>query len=274
MEFSIARQRFIQEVRQPDEQINLEKAALYIAQEAKPDLEVDAYPTQLDAIAAAIQSHLPQESYPLRIVQTINHHLYEDLGFAGNETDYYDPRNSFLSDVIDRRTGIPITLSLVYLAIAKRLSFPMVGIGMPGHFLIRPNVEEMELFVDAFHGGEILFLQDCQNRLNQMYGQSVEMQPQFFEAVTNRQFLARMLTNLKHIYLSRGEINPCLAAIERILILFPDAPLELRDRGVIYFRTDRPIEARQDLERYLTLMPSADDRAIIQSVLSQIENPS
>ncbi|MBW4421317.1 MAG: transglutaminase-like domain-containing protein [Myxacorys californica WJT36-NPBG1] len=274
MEFSIARQQFFQEVRQPDEQINLEKAALYIAQETRPDLDVDAYLTKLDAIAKAIQPHLPQESYPLRVVQLINHHLYEDLGFVGNETDYYDPRNSFLNDVIDRRTGIPITLSLLYLAIAKRLAFPMVGIGMPGHFLIRPDVEEMELFVDAFHGGEILFLQDCQNRLNQMYGQPVEMQPQFFESVTNRQFLARMLTNLKHIYLSRGEISACLSAIERILILFPDAPLELRDRGVIYFRTDRWIEARQDLERYLTLMPLAEDREIIQTLLIQIENSS
>ncbi|NDJ16028.1 SirB1 family protein [Myxacorys almedinensis] len=272
MEFSTARQRFFNEVRQPDEQIDLEKAALYIAQEANPNLEVNQYLNTLDAIAATIREQLPENLYPLRLVQAINHHLYTDLNFSGNQIDYYDPRNSFLNEVIDRRTGIPITLSLVYLAIAKRLNFPMVGIGMPGHFLIRPEVEEMELFVDPFHQGEVLFMQDCQHRLNQMYGQPVEMQPTFLEAVTNRQFLARILTNLKHIYLNRREINACLSTIERILILFPEAPFELRDRGVIYFRTDRWIEARQDLEAYLAIMPAADDRAIVQNLLTRIES--
>jgi regulator of sirC expression with transglutaminase-like and TPR domain len=270
MEFSNARQQFFQEVRQSDEHINLEKAALYIAQEANPNLDVEEYLNAIDTMADEVRERLPQESYPLRIVQTINHYLYEDLGFSGNQVDYYDPRNSFLDQVLDRRTGIPITLSLVYLAIAKRLDFPMVGIGMPGHFLIRPDVEEMELFVDPFHQGEILFMQDCQDRLNQLYGQAVEMQPQFLETVSSRQFLARMLTNLKHIYLNRGEIAACLSAIERILILFPEAPFELRDRGIIYFRTNRWIEARQDLETYLDILPTAEDRDVIQTLLVQM----
>ncbi|MCY7320712.1 MAG: tetratricopeptide repeat protein [Phormidesmis sp. CAN_BIN36] len=270
MDFSLARQRFYQEVRQADDQINLERAALYIAQEEYPDLDVDEYLNALDTIADDIRAQLPIESYPLKIVKTINCYLYENLGFVGNTENYYDPCNSFLNDVIDRRTGIPITLSLVYLAIAQRLDFPMVGIGMPGHFLIRPIQEEMEIFVDAFAQGEILFPQDCQDRLNQMSGQSVEMQPQFLAAVTPRQFLARMLTNLKAIYLNRGELEKVLTAIERILILFPDAAFELRDRGILYFRTNRWIEARQDLEAYLEAVPMADDRDTIRKLLSRI----
>lgn len=270
MEFSIARQRFYQEVRQPEEQINLETAALYIAQEEYPDLDVEEYLNALDTMAEEIQERLPDESYPLRILQTINQYLYKDLDFKGNSENYYDPRNSFLNDVIDRRTGIPITLSLVYLAISKRLDFSMVGIGMPGHFLIRPTVNDMEIFVDPFHDGEILFPQDCQERLSQLYKQPVEMRPEFLEAVTPRQFLARMLTNLKLIYLNQNEIEKCLATIERILILFPDAPFELRDRGVIYFQTNRWIEARQDLESYLELVPNTSDREVVQQLLDRI----
>ena len=270
MDFSLARQRFYQEVRQPDEQINLERAALYIAQEEYPDLDVDEYLNALDTIADDIREQLSIESYPLKNVKTINHYLYENLGFVGNAENYYDPCNSFLNDVIDRRTGIPITLSLVYLAIAQRLDFPMVGIGMPGHFLIRPIQEDMEIFVDAFDQGEILFPQDCQDRLNQISGQLVEMQPQFLAAVTPRQFLARMLTNLKAIYLNRGELEKVLTAIERILILFPDAAFELRDRGILYFRTNRWVEARQDLEAYLEAVPMADDRDTIRKLLDRI----
>ncbi|MCU0551052.1 MAG: SirB1 family protein [Leptolyngbya sp. Prado105] len=272
MQFSFARQRFYQEVRQDDESINLEKAALYIAQEEYPDLEIEKYLAEIDRIASEIKNRLPEASYPLKIIQTINRYLYEELGFSGNSDDYYDPCNSFLNDVIDRRTGIPISLALLYLAIAERIDFPMVGIGMPGHFLIRPAVnDEMDIFVDAFHNGEILFPQDCQERLNQLAGQPVEMRPQFLEAVSPRQFLARMLTNLKAIYLNQGKIEKCLAMIERILILFPDAAYELRDRGIIYFQTHRWIEARQDLESYLDQVPSANDRDLIQQLLDQIE---
>lgn len=269
MNVPIARQFFHQEIQQPDEQINLERAALYLAQEEYPQLDVEAYLNALDTMASEVEERLPAESYPLRIIQTINRYLYDDLGFAGNTADYYDPRNSYINDVIDRRTGIPITLSLVYLAIARRLDFPMVGVGMPGHFLIRPAVAEMEVFVDAFHGGEVMFPQDCQERLSQLYG-PVEMSPRFLAAVTPRQFLGRMLTNLKVIYLNRSDLLKGLAAIERILLLFPGTPPELRDRGVLYYRLNRLAESRQDLEAYLAAVPTAEDAGVLQQLLAVI----
>ncbi len=272
MNLSLARQFFQREVQQPDEQIHLERAALYLAQEDYPELDVEAYLSALDAMAAEVEERLPASFYPLKVIQTINHYLYDDLGFVGNTTDYYDPRNSFLNEVIDRRTGIPITLSLVYLAIAQRLGLPMVGINMPGHFLIRPNLEDVEICVDAFHEGEILFPQDCQERLVQVYGHLVEMKPAYLQAVSTRQYLARILTNLKVTYINRGELANALAAIDRILLVFPNTPLELRDRGVLYYHLERLAEAQQDLETYLALAPAAADTPAIRDLLAAIRN--
>ncbi|HEY9652500.1 MAG TPA: transglutaminase-like domain-containing protein, partial [Coleofasciculaceae cyanobacterium] len=203
---------FDNEIQQPDDQIDVAKAALYIAQADYPDLDIGAYLNALDVMADEVEERLPVERYPLRIIRSLNQYFYDDLGFIGNTNDYYDPRNSFLNEVIDRRTGIPITLSLVYLEVSRRLDFPMVGINMPGHFLIRPEFEEAGIFVDAFNQGEILFEQDCEERLTQIYGHPVPLQPQFLSPVNNRQLLARLLTNLKLIYLNNKNLSKALAA--------------------------------------------------------------
>jgi regulator of sirC expression with transglutaminase-like and TPR domain len=133
--------------------------------------------------------------------------LYGDLGFTGNNSNYYDPRNSFLNDVLARRTGIPITLALVYLEIARRIGFPMIGIGMPGHFMIRPDFEDSEIFIDTFNHGEILFAEDCRQKLMNIYQQKIPaLTAALVPPVTKRQFIARMLNNLQVIYLDRGEL--------------------------------------------------------------------
>lgn len=269
MDFPRSRQYFYQEITQPEEQIDLAKAALYIAQEQYPDLDPGEYLNALDTMADEVQ-RLPAQQYPLRIIQNINQYLYDDLGFTGNTTDYYDPRNSFLNEVIDRRIGIPITLSLVYLEVARRIDFPMVGVGMPGHFIIRPAVPQMEIFVDAFNRGEVMFPEDCQERLTQVYGQPVTLNPSFLESVTPRQFLVRMLTNLKFIYLQRQEWELALAAVERILLLFPGVPVELRDRGFIYYQMGRWAAAGDDFETYLANVPSAEDAPVIRRLLNQL----
>jgi regulator of sirC expression with transglutaminase-like and TPR domain len=271
MMFSIARQRFYQELQQPDEAVDITKCALFIAQEEYPNLEVDAYLNALDTMADEVRERLPIERYPLRILKVINQYLYNDLGFRGNTEDYYDPRNSFLNDVVERRTGIPITLSLVYLAIAQRIDFPMVEVNMPGHFLIRPDLPDLDLLVDPFYQGEILFKDDCQTRLTQIYGHAVPLQPNFFERPSPRRFLARMLMNLKAIYLQQEDLLKTLACTERMLLLFPDTPLELRDRGLLYYQLQRWTEARYDLEAYLTRTPNAPDRSIIERLLAQIQ---
>lgn len=274
MQLSLARRCFIREIRQSDETINLERAALYLALEEHPTLDVDVTLEQLDRMAAVVRDRLPEPRYPLRVIAVINHYLYEELGFSGNRQDYYDPQNSHLNQVLDRRLGIPITLALVYLAIAKRIDFPMMGVGMPGHFLIRPVVEEMDVYVDAFNGGEVLFRQDCAALLQKLYQQPVTLRSEFLQPISNRQFLARMLGNLKGIAINQNNIQSALAAVERILLLFPEASGELRDRGILYFQLRRWSEARQDLEGYLATMPPLGDRSLVQDMLEQIARQS
>lgn len=270
MDLRRSRQYFSQEISQPDEQIDLAKAALYIAQEEYPDIDPNEYLNILDLMASEVQERLPTQRYPLRIIQGINQYLYQDLGFTGNIDDYYDPRNSYFNEVIDRQTGIPITLSLVYLEVARRIDFPMVGVGMPGHFLIRPEFEEVGIFVDAFDGGKILFPEDCQERLSEVYGQPMTLRPEFLKSVTPRQFLVRMLTNLKLIYLRQEELELAFAAVERILLLVPEAPGELRDRGLIYYQMGRWVAAADDFETYLAKVPNAEDAPVIRRLLNQL----
>lgn len=272
MNFSSARQYFYQEIQQPDDRIDLAKAALYIAQEEYPELDPEEYLNALDTMAVELQERLPSSQYPLRVIQSINQYLYDDLGFAGNKTEYYDPRNSFLNDVIDRRVGIPITLALVYLELSRRIDFPMVGVGMPGHFLIRPDISDMGIFIDAFDGGEVIFAEDCQERLSQMFQQPVELKPEFLARVSHRQLLARMLTNLKYIYLKEQKLAKTLAVVERILLLFPGVSLELRDRGFLYYQLGHYSQAADDLQSYLAKVPDAEDAAAIRWLLDELGN--
>lgn len=271
MDFSPIRQRFYQHVQQQEAQIDLAAAALYIAQEEYLDLEVQSYLDALDQMAEQVRSRLPQSHYPLTVIRTLNQYLFEELGFKGNTDQYYDPRNSFLNDVMERRVGIPLTLSLVYLEVARRIDFPMAGVGMPGHFLIRPTLEDMAIFVDPFHGGEVMFEEDCRDRLRQIYGKSANLQPKHLAVVGPKALLSRMLSNLKLIYLHHHDWAKALAAVERILLMFPEATLELRDRGLIYYQQGRLIEARCDLERYLNQRSDAADAFEIRQVLAQIE---
>jgi regulator of sirC expression with transglutaminase-like and TPR domain len=213
--------QFSIEIDRADREINLAKAALYIAQIEDPDLDLDRYLGLLDTMATEVAQKLPKTRYPLKTIQTINQYLYTEHNFLGNEQDYYNPKNSFLNDVLDLQTGIPLTLAIVYLEIAKRIDFPMVGIGMPGHFLIRPDFEDSEIFVDAFDRGEILFAEDCRQKLMNIYQQDVPiLPPEILQPVTNRQILFRMLNNLQSIYLNQPNFDKALVIknwIESIL---------------------------------------------------------
>jgi regulator of sirC expression with transglutaminase-like and TPR domain len=270
MVMSPARQWFQDLVQCPESDLDLTTAALAIAQEEYPTLDPDHAWAQLAALAEEVRSRLPAAPYPLKIIQAINQVLYSEHHFRGNADHYYDPRNSFLNDVLDRRLGIPITLALVYLDIARRIDFPMVGIGMPGHFLIRPEFEAAGIFVDAFNQGEILFEQDCEALLSQIYQRPITLQTHFLEPVTAKPFLARMLNNLKQIYLNQSEFQKGIACCDRILLLFPDHPFELRTRGLLHYELHHWPEAQHDLQQYLRLTPNAQDAIMIQRLLLEI----
>ncbi|MBD2426363.1 tetratricopeptide repeat protein [Phormidium sp. FACHB-1136] len=264
-------ERLVKELRQAPDQVNLARAALYVAQEEYPDLDIPAHLEMIGRMAETLGQRLPKTSYPLKLIRAINQYLFEDLNFRGNTADYYDPRNSFLNDVLHRRVGIPITLSLVYLELAQRIGFPMVGVGMPGHFLIRPTGEDMAIFVDPFHQGEILFEQDCRDRFQHLFGDGAPFSTDHLTPITPTAFVVRILANLKMIYLQQRNVAKALDAINRILLISPEATGEWRDRGLIHYQQGQNDKALLDLQRYLYESPNATDAYEIRRVIQQIE---
>ncbi|MBD2178796.1 tetratricopeptide repeat protein [Pseudanabaena sp. FACHB-1998] len=252
---------------------HLIEGTLAIAWEEYPRMDLGYYREMLDRMVSDLQPRLAQINYPLKIVQEINQYLFVEQGFIGNDNDYYDPRNSFINDVLERRLGIPLSLSIIYMAIGDRLKFPIEGISFPGHFIVRPQHPDIEIFIDPYNKGEILFPEDCAAKLAQLYGREVPLQKEYLQPVGVRRILDRLLTNLKLIYLRRREPTKALAAIERSLMLNPDVPTQWRDRGLICYQLDRHTEARIDLENYLQQLPYADDTQIIKQLIAEMGEP-
>lgn len=265
---------FYQEVNQPDKELDLARASLLFALAEYPDLNIKKYLDLLDRIAGEIAAQLTPERYPLKVIKTINNHLFNHYKFRGNKANYYDPNNSFLHQVLDHKLGIPISLSVVYLAIAQRLNFPMVGIGMPGHFLIRPEFEEVGIFVDPFNQGEILFEADCQARLDETYNTQLSLDSSWLAPVSKKQILSRMLNNLKFIYLHRREIDKALATMSAMVQIFPENIEEIRDRGLLYYQTKRWDEAVLDLKYFLQVAPNSEDAPMIEILLAKMNQVS
>jgi regulator of sirC expression with transglutaminase-like and TPR domain len=199
-----------------EDQIDLAAVALEIARIAYPDLNAAPYLRRLDEIAAQVESG---RNDPLSVIEAINECLFERLGFRGNSEDYFDPRNSFLNDVLDRRTGIPITLSVVYMEVARRIDLAIFGVGFPGHFLVK-HPGDPEIIVDCFHQGKILLAQDCEARLEEVYGRPLPLAPEYLQVVNKKQIVTRMLQNLHAVYTQSQErgmiqqVEGILAAIE------------------------------------------------------------
>jgi regulator of sirC expression with transglutaminase-like and TPR domain len=250
---------FARALAHPEPELDLGRAALLIAQGEYPGLDVDHYLRRLDAMAASIGPEVALEAEPTRRIFLLNRFLFITEGFRGNVEHYYDPRNSFLNDVLDRKLGIPITLSTLYMEVAKRLDLPVVGVGFPGHFLVKYVLGEKEILIDPFHRGAILTQADCRRRLKEMTDGSVTLRPEHLQSVTKRQILSRMLSNLKHIYLRARSFPKALRVMDLMLIANPDDPAEVRDRGLLLSQAGRLGAALRDLERYLAMAPRAED---------------
>jgi regulator of sirC expression with transglutaminase-like and TPR domain len=192
------------------------------------------------------------------------------MGFRGNTENYNDPRNSFFNDVLERRVGIPITLSAVYLEVARRVSFPIVGVGMPGHFLVKYVDREQELFLDPFNNGDLLTRDDCARRFTQMFGDSQPFSEQMLAAVSPRQMLFRMLNNLKAIYLKVHAYNKGLGMVDMMLLADPDAIEQYRDRGVLHAQLRHFSLAAKDFERYIKGAPDSKDRSQVEEHLKEL----
>jgi regulator of sirC expression with transglutaminase-like and TPR domain len=269
-----ARSRFADVVQKPEPEIDLASAALLIAAEEYPQVTPEPYLRRLDELAERARDRLWDATAPIMMLQEVNRVMFEEEGFQGNRTEYYDPRNSFLNDVIDRRRGIPITLSIIYLELGWRLDLPLHGVNFPGHFLVRYAGEAVQLLVDPFQNGMIRFEDEAQALLDHVYGGSVRMQPEFLRIADRRDILIRLLTNLKGNYLNRRDDRRALSAIERILVVRPDSADDERDRGIVLTRLGRDRDAAAALNRYLELVPDAPDSARVRLLLDQLGTDS
>ena len=251
--------RFTEVAKSPDP--DLATAALFIARLEYPRLDASRYLEQLDQMGAAALKRLggtSSEANPFRRIEALNTYLYYEQGFAGNETRYDDPRDSFLNEVLDRRTGIPITLALVYIEVARRAGVPVDGVNFPGHFLLRMRLSadstdevDTDLIVDPFHGGAILSETDCRQLLREHVGDKAAFDPRLLMRATKQQILIRMLVNLKRIYVKMRSFPQGRAITALLLALDPSAITELRDRGLLAYHLNDFAGALRDLEAYL-----------------------
>jgi regulator of sirC expression with transglutaminase-like and TPR domain len=235
-----------------DTGIELDEAALLLARIEYPGLDIKPFFQILDSYAAELDGRGGN------FVSAANQYLFDELGFAGNSKDYYNPSNSCLNEVLASKTGIPITLSVVYLEIARRLAKPVFGIGLPGHFIVQYDDGAYSTYIDVFHCGRLLEAKDCTDN------------PALLARVNKRQILARMLNNLRGIYFSREAHRKTLQILDLLLAADPNSAEEYRQRGITHMHLEQSRAAQADLERYLDLAPDAPDRAEVKQQLASL----
>jgi regulator of sirC expression with transglutaminase-like and TPR domain len=271
-----ARVRFEDVVAKPDAELDVALGAALIARDVYPDLDVGALVGQLDGLAAPLfpgrLEALPAEEQAAALAG----HLFAappGAGFRGNEAEYYDPKNSLLSDVLERRLGIPLTLAIVYCEVARRVGVPAHGVGFPGHFLVRierPGAPASPLIVDPFFGGRSVEAPELRSRLERVRGEGTTDVEPHLRTASPRSILVRMLTNLKAIYLTRNERARAHLAVDRIVSLLPNAAGPLVERGLLAVQLGAREAARNDLTRALALSPSENEQRLAKTELAKL----
>lgn len=247
----------------------LDLAATQIARIEFPELEIEPVLAQIDEIARVVESRKPTNGESF--VAITNQYLFEELGFAGNDSDYYDPRNSCLNEVLRRRLGIPITLAVLYIEIGRRLQQPVHGIGLPGHFICRFNDGQYSVFIDPFNKGRLMSVEECEDLVRETTGAGIQNRTTAFRRSTKRQILTRMLQNLKGIYTRQQQWAKALQVSELLVAAYPNAPEEVRARAVAHLQLKRFSAARTDLKRYLELSPQATDGKMIREQIANLD---
>lgn len=250
----------------------LDRAALEIARIEYPGLDIEPFMGHLDSYAVELSERLAGRSGGAEYVAGANQYLFGELGFTGNTGNYYDPRNSCLNEVLTSRTGIPITLAVVYLEIGRRLAQPVSGIGLPGHFLVQYRDADFETFIDVFNGGRLLTTTECFDLARQSSGVPLGDDPRMLAPVGKRQIAIRMLHNLSNVYLNRRAFAKALQSLNLLVAADPNSAEEYKQRGGVYARMRKPSAARGDLETYLRLAPQAADRAEIEKRLKSLRS--
>jgi regulator of sirC expression with transglutaminase-like and TPR domain len=263
----VTTERFAALARAPEGAVRLAEAALWVAATEYPDLDIAVWLRRLDAFGALAAHAISPAAGADETAETLRRLLFEQEGFRGNAEDYYDPRNSFLNDVLDRRRGIPITLSVLYIDVAAAAGVTVRGVGLPGHFVARLERHGAARLLDPFNGGAGLTEPDCQALVARVQGRSHPLDPAWLRPVGTREIVARMLGNLKAIYTSRGDWPRALRAVEALVALRPDALGEVRDRGAVHARLGDARAAIRDWEAYLVGAAGAPDAAEVRQSL-------
>ncbi|HJV82286.1 MULTISPECIES: SirB1 family protein [Oxalobacteraceae] len=262
---------------QQDDSIPLFEAALAIAQDVDPQLDLEATQVEVDTLAAKLQRRLPSDASSVQKLRMLNHFFYRELGFGGNINDYYDPDNSYLHRVIRTRRGIPISLAVLYMELAQQIGLTMKGISFPGHFLMKLSVQSGDIVLDPFNGAS-LSREDLEERLEpyfeqQSYPGAIPLS-YYLHAAHPREILVRMLRNLKTLFVEHMRWQRVLGVQQRLLILLPDEITERRDRGLAYANLECPQAALDDLEAYLAERPYAPDAELLRSKLPELRDAS
>ena len=263
------RAEFAEMISRDDEHLDLAHAALLIAAEEYPHLESEVYFERLNHFADLARERAADARDAGDVITALNGVMFDVLGFRGNRENYYDPRNSFLNQVIDRRMGLPITMTVVYIEVARRIGFPVKGVGLPFHFIAKHEAESGDIFIDPFNEGRVLGVAGCSELVAGVSGGKLELSAEHLAPVSKKQILLRMLSNLLGIY-SASDHSRALAAIERILIIDPDSAPHIRDRGLLLNRAGDRIGAIAELERYLALAPNAPDAESVRGEIKSI----
>lgn len=245
-------------------ELDLVEAALWVAAEEYPDLDVAHECGRVRLLCAEGARRVHEMANPFARLDGLRVYLFEELGFHGNLDQYNDPRNSFLNEVMDRRLGIPLTLSVLFIEQARAAGFEARGVALPGHFVTRVSYEGRTILVDPFHTGSVITREDCKQLVARSTGRGWLFRPDYLEGTTERGMLARLLMNLKYAYLGSSDYPRALSVVERLLLVSPDDSSEIRDRGFLKARLGQPGDAIADLERYLSLAPDAPDTKSVE----------
>ncbi len=251
------RAMFTELVQRPEEGLQLDLAALYLAGEEYPEIDIPSHLAQLDAFAAEVSQRVTYEAAPADVARAIAGYLYEELGFQGNSGQYYSPDNSFLNRVLETRTGIPITLSLLFLEVARRLGLRCSGVGLPGHFIV--GLDDTGEYLDPFNAGTSLSMEDCRALVDRMSAGSLEWRDEFLAPYTKRDILFRILNNLKAVYMQGREYASAVGVIQRMTIISPGLPSLYQEQAWCHAEQQEYRLAIGTLEAYLQEVGNPDD---------------
>lgn len=260
---------------QQDDDIPLFEAALSIAQDADPKLDLNACAIAIDKFAIRLKQRMPKDIAKIPKLRLLNSFFNQDLGFAGNVNDYYDPDNSYLNKVLATRRGIPISLAVIYMELAQQIGLDVKGISFPGHFLMKVSVQSGDIILDPFNGAS-LSREELEERLEPYFAEQDEANKHsvasFLTEAHPRTILVRMLRNLKSLFAEPPHWQQFLNVQQRLVMLLPDEITERRDRGLAYAKLDLPQAALQDLEAYLEQCPLASDADMLRSLLADLRS--